>query len=160
TLSYAEIVDLFAYLASEPKTPGADAPGSPKTGRTPGAGRAPGMSPGSPDAKKLKVCLVSGSFEYKSDESLAGFQKYLEANYPVECTRAFAKSDKDAGFPGLENLDTADVAIFFTRRLQIEGEALDRVKKFVKSGKPIVGIRTASHGFQKWLEMDKEVFGG
>jgi type 1 glutamine amidotransferase len=37
---------------------------------------------------------------------------------------------------------------------------LDHVKKFVKSGKPLVGVRTASHGFQKWLEMDKEVFGG
>jgi len=23
-----------------------------------------------------------------------------------------------------------------------------------------VGVRTASHGFQKWLEMDKEVLGG
>ena len=52
------------------------------------------------------------------------------------------------------------MAIFYTRRLQIEGESLDAVKKFVKSGKPIVGIRTASHGFQNYLQMDKDVFGG
>ena len=52
------------------------------------------------------------------------------------------------------------MAIFFTRRLQIEGEALDAVKNYVTSGKPIIGLRTASHGFQKWLEMDQEVFGG
>ena len=38
--------------------------------------------------------------------------------------------------------------------------SLDAVKAYVKSGKPIVGIRTASHGFQKYLEMDKDVFGG
>ena len=38
--------------------------------------------------------------------------------------------------------------------------AAGAVKKYVKSGKPIVGIRTASHGFQNWLEMDKDVFGG
>jgi type 1 glutamine amidotransferase len=50
--------------------------------------------------------------------------------------------------------------VLFTRRLQIEGESLERGKKYVKSGKPIVGVRTASHGFQKWLEMDKEVLGG
>ena len=117
-------------------------------------------SPEQKDAKKLKVCLVSGSFEYKSDDSLAAFQKHLEANFPVECTRVFAKAEKDKTLAGVENLEKCDVAIFFTRRLQIDGDALDAVKKYVKSGKPIVGIRTASHGFQNWLEMDKEVFGG
>ena len=130
-------------------------------------GRSPGnrcanasRSPGKKNSKKLKVCLVSGSFEYKSDDSLAAFQKYLEANFPVECVRAFAKAEKDKTFAGLENLEKCDVAIFFTRRLQIEGAALERVKEFVKSGKPFMGIRTASHGFQNWLAMDKEVFGG
>ncbi|HSQ56000.1 MAG TPA: ThuA domain-containing protein, partial [Gemmata sp.] len=112
------------------------------------------------DAKKLKVCLVSGSFEYKSDASLAEFQKYLEGNFPVECSRAFAKSDKDRDLPGIENLEKCDVAIFFTRRLQIDGPALDAVKKYVASKKPIVAIRTASHGFQNWLAMDREVLGG
>jgi putative membrane-bound dehydrogenase-like protein len=150
TLSYPEIVDLFAYLAS-------DAPGA---GTAPGAGAAGAPKNDAPATKKLKVCLVSGSFEYKSDESLAAFQKYLEANFPVECTRVFAKAEKDKDLSGLENLEKCDVAIFFTRRLQLDGESLDRVKAFVKSGKPIVGIRTASHGFQNWLLMDKEVFGG
>jgi putative membrane-bound dehydrogenase-like protein len=142
-LNYAEIVDLFAYITS-------DAPA-----KTPGA-----SAPDLPQAKKLKVCLLSGSFEYKSDESLAAFQKYLEANFPVECTRVSAKAEKDTTLAGLEHLDTADVAVFFTRRLRLEGEALERVKKYAKSGKPIIGIRTASHGFQNWLEMDREVFGG
>jgi len=140
TLSDAEVTNLFAYLTADDPKPAAP----PATGA----------------AKKLKVCLVSGSFEYKSDDSLAAFQKHLEANYPVECTRAFAKAEKDKDFPGLELLESADVAIFFTRRLQIEGAALDRVKKYVASGKPVVGVRTASHGFQNWLEMDELVFGG
>ncbi len=142
SLSEPEIGDLFAFLAADP----------PKT--------TPQPPPVGVGAKKLKVCLVSGSFEYKSDESLSGFQKYLEASYPVECSRAFAKAEKDKEFVGLDALDEADVAIFFTRRLQIEGEPLERVKKFVSSKKPIIGIRTASHGFQNWLDMDKLVFGG
>ena len=136
TLSDSEVADLFAYLMAEAPRP---------VGKT---------------AAKLKVCLVSGSFEYKSDESLAAFQKHLEANFAVECSRVFAKSDKDRSLAGLENLEACDVAIFFTRRLQIDGASLDAVKKYVKSGKPLIGIRTASHGFQNWLEMDKEVFGG
>lgn len=143
TLSYAEIADLFAYLGSDqPKQ-------SPATA-------VPGLS----GAKKLKVLLISGSFEYKSAESLEGFQKFLEANYPVECLRAFAKNDKDKDFPGLEQLDKCDVALFFTRRLQVDGESLALVKKYVESKKPVVGIRTASHGFQNWLEFDKLVLGG
>ncbi|MCI0380759.1 MAG: ThuA domain-containing protein [Gemmataceae bacterium] len=109
-------------------------------------------------AKPLRVCLVSGSFEYDSNTSLAKLQKHLEAHYNVQCTRAFTKVFDD--LPGLENLDTCDVMLLYTRRLTIDGEQLERVKKYCLSGKPIVGLRTASHGFQKWLELDKEVFGG
>jgi type 1 glutamine amidotransferase len=145
-LTEPEVADLFAYLASD--GPQKEIP-NPKD-----------QTPKTNDGKRLKVVMVSGSFEYKSDASLAPFKKYLEANYPAECTLVSAKSDKDTSLKGIEALDTADVAIFFTRRLQIDGESLEHVKKYVKSGKPIVGIRTASHGFQKWLEMDKEVFGG
>jgi type 1 glutamine amidotransferase len=111
-----------------------------------------------PASNKLKVLLISGSLEYKSDETLAGLQKHLEANYPVECSRAFRKTDDDV--PGLEALETCDVAVIFTRRLTIKGEQLERVKKYAQAGKPIVAIRTASHGFQNWLAMDKEIFGG
>src|SRR5262249_1484873 len=106
----------------------------------------------------LKVCLVSGSLEYKSDESLAEFQKYLESHYNVKCSRAFRKTDED--LPGLENLETCDLMLLFTRRLKIEGEQVDRIKKYCKAGKPIVAVRTASHAFQTWLALDKEVLGG
>lgn len=108
--------------------------------------------------RPLRVCLVSGSFEYDSNTSLDKFQRHIEKNYNVQCSRAFTKVFEK--LPGLENLDTCDVALFFTRRLTIGGEELDRVKKYCLAGKPIVGLRTASHGFQKWLEMDKEIFGG
>jgi putative membrane-bound dehydrogenase-like protein len=145
TLQYQEVRDLFAYLGSDP-------PQGPKE-KSP-----PGVLLKKDDSKKLKVLLISGSVEYKSDETLPILQKYLEANFPVECMRAFRKTDED--LPGLEQLETCDVAVFFTRRLKITGEQLDRVKKYATSGKPIVAIRTASHGFQNWLEMDKEVLGG
>jgi type 1 glutamine amidotransferase len=106
---------------------------------------------------QIKVCLVSGAVEYDSDESLALLQTYLEKNYPVKCSRAFRKTDTDIG--GLENLETCDVMVLFTRRLKLEGEQLERIKKYCRSGKPIVAIRTASHAFQTWLEIDKEVLG-
>ncbi len=133
--------DLFAYLQGSGPTSAAPA-------------KLQAVEP----KKLIKVCLISGSLEYDSDASLAAFQQYLESHYPIRCKRTFRKTDTD--LPGLENLETCDVAVFFTRRLKISGEQLDRVKKYCASGKPLVGIRTASHGFQNWLEMDKQVLGG
>jgi putative membrane-bound dehydrogenase-like protein len=138
-----QIRDLFSYLQSNgPVSSG---------GSAQAVAAAPAKAP-------LKVCLVSGSLEYKSDESLSAFQKYLEEQYNVQCSRAFRKTDND--LPGLENLATCDVMFLFTRRLTISGEQMERVKKYCKSGKPIVAVRTASHAFQNWLDLDKEVLGG
>ena len=106
----------------------------------------------------LRVCLLSGSNEYKSNESLAAFQTWIERDYPAKCSRAFWTSPDN--LPGLENLETCDVMLLFTKRLTISGEQLDRVKKYCLSGRPIVGVRTASHAFQNWLELDKLILGG
>jgi type 1 glutamine amidotransferase len=112
------------------------------------------------EAPPLKVCLVSGSLEYKSNESLAEFQKYLEANYNAKCTRAFIEGEDETRLPGLEQLDDCDVMLLFTRRLKLSGDDLRRIKEYCQSGRPVVGVRTASHAIQSWLELDKEVLGG
>jgi len=109
-------------------------------------------------APPLKICMLSGSEEYESDKSLSSFKSYLEEHYSTSCTLLKAKGV--GSLPGLEALDGADVALFFTRRLEISGVDLDRVKKWCEAGKPIVAVRTASHGFQKWLEFDKLFLGG
>jgi type 1 glutamine amidotransferase len=112
------------------------------------------------DAPPLKVCLVSGSLEYKSNESLAEFQKYLESHYNARCTQAFIQGKDIEHLSGLENLDDSDVMLLFTRRLKIEGPELEKIKAYCQSGKPVVGVRTASHALQNWLALDKEVLGG
>jgi len=106
----------------------------------------------------LHVCLVSGSFEYDSHTSLTAFKEYLEQGYNARCT--LLKAPDFHNLPGLEALDDCDVALFFTRRLRIKGEQLERVKKYCLGGNPIVAVRTASHGFQTWLAFDKVVLGG
>jgi type 1 glutamine amidotransferase len=106
----------------------------------------------------LRVVFISGSAEYESDKTMPLLKKYFEAKYPSAVTILNAKSETD--LPGLEALDKCDVAVIFTRRLKLKGDQLDRVKKYCASGKPVVGIRTASHGIQSWLEIDKEIFGG
>lgn len=111
-------------------------------------------------SEPLKVCLVSGSLEYDSNESLAELQKYLENHYNVRCSRAFIQGEDESQLPGLENLDDCDVMLLFTRRLELSGEQLQRIKNYCLSGQPLVGVRTASHAIQTWLELDREVLGG
>src|SRR5262249_41900520 len=53
------------------------------------------------------------------DASLSAFQEFLEKKYNVKCSRAFRKTDDD--LPGLDNLDSCDVMLLFTRRLTISG---------------------------------------
>jgi hypothetical protein len=64
----------------------------------------------------------------------------------------------ERGLPGLEALKKADLAIFYTRFLKIDDQQLVHITDYLKSGKPVVGLRTSTHGFnypdehpnQKW----------
>jgi type 1 glutamine amidotransferase len=121
----------------------------------------PALAPAAeaPPAKPLNVALFSGSAEYKSDDSLAALKTLLESKLHCTCTLNIV-NDKGTQLTGAKSLETADVAVFFTRRVKLADDQLDLVRKFVASGKGVVGIRTASHGFQTWLAFDKEILGG
>jgi type 1 glutamine amidotransferase len=109
--------------------------------------------------RKLKVVMFSGSNEYKSTPSLQALTKHLTEKLGAECT-VHLVDDKGAKLTGAEDLKTADVAVFFTRRVSLADDQLELVRKYVAGGKGVVGIRTASHGFQTWLEFDQQVIGG
>jgi type 1 glutamine amidotransferase len=112
-----------------------------------------------PAAPPLKVCMLSGSAEYNSDASLTEFKTFLDGRYNVACTLLFAKDSSDS-MPGIEAVDSADLLAVFMRRITLKADDLAHVKKHCEAGKPVVGIRTASHAFQNWLAFDKVVLGG
>jgi type 1 glutamine amidotransferase len=107
---------------------------------------------------QLKVCILSGCEEYKTEESLPAFQQFLDSHYNTQCTRLVRKAVDN--LPGLEALDDCDVALIYIKRMELKGDQLERFKKYVTSGKPIVGVRTASHAVQTWLDFDKGILGG
>ncbi len=114
----------------------------------------------------LKVVLISGSNEYFSDISLKKYKTYLKENF-ANLNLILLKADGElnekgeySNLSGLNNLEHADVVLLFLRRTTIENEQLERIQKFINSGKGIVVLRTSSHGFQNWLEFDKIVLGG
>jgi type 1 glutamine amidotransferase len=111
-----------------------------------------------PAAEPLRVCVLSGSDTYHSELSLPPFIDFLEKHYDVRCT--FIEKQAVDDLPGLEALDDCDVLFVFIKRMKLAGEQLERFQKYARSGKPIVGVRTASHAVQTWLEFDPEVLGG
>ena len=63
-------------------------------------------------------------------------------------------------FDGLEEIADADILLVSVRRRTPPKEQLEAIRRHVAAGKPVVGIRTASHAFQPWLEFDQTILGG
>lgn len=109
-------------------------------------------------AKRPTIVLIAGEYEYQSTNSLPAFKKFLETRYPLQCI--YLERTQGQSIPGLEALDKADLAILFIRRMTLSEDELSRIRKYAQSGKPLIGIRTASHAFENWKEFDHEVLGG
>jgi rhodanese-related sulfurtransferase/type 1 glutamine amidotransferase len=110
------------------------------------------------DAETKTVILISGEYEYKSAETLPKFRTFLESNHPLRCVYLERTPGQD--IPGLEALEKADLVVLYVRRMTLPEEQLDRIKAYLERGKPLIGLRTASHAFENWRAFDKEVLGG
>src|SRR5262249_13389621 len=120
--------------------------------------------------KRPHVVLVLGEDEYKTERTLPTFAlAHLGKAFRVSEVHADEKVRND--LPGLEVLDPADLALISVRRRLLPPARMAVLRKFVAAGKPIVGIRTASHAFsplgkkkaegaEAWTEFDAEVLGG
>ena len=106
----------------------------------------------------LNLCMLSGSFEYDSEASLMIFKQFVEKHYPIKTDLIVYSSEDDD--PSLAALDAADALLVFTRRLNTDGASLQQFQAYCEQGRPIIGVRTASHAYQNWLAFDKDVLGG
>jgi type 1 glutamine amidotransferase len=105
--------------------------------------------------KGKHIVLVSGDEEYRSEEALPQLGKILAKHHGFKCTVLFAIDPKDGtinpnkteNIPGLEALQTADLMVIFTRFRNLPDEQMKHIVDYVESGKPIVGLRTATHAF-------------
>lgn len=102
------------------------------------------------------VVLVSGDEEYRSEEALPQIGKILAVHHGFDCRVLFA-INPDTGdinpnvtnnIPGLEALETADLMIIFTRFRDLPPDQMEHIVNYVKSGRPIIGMRTATHAFK------------
>ena len=63
-------------------------------------------------------------------------------------------------FSNFDSIETADVIMFNLRRKSIKQEQMDKIKELMTGDKPVIGLRRASHAFNNWSEVDKELLGG
>src|SRR5436190_997348 len=112
--------------------------------------------------KGKHIVLVSGDEEYRSEEALPQLGKILAKHHGFKCTVLFAIDPTDGtinpnqnnNIPGLEALKTADLMIIFTRFRNLPDEQLKPIIDYVEAGKPVIGLRTATHAFN--LNKSKE----
>jgi hypothetical protein len=105
--------------------------------------------------KGKHIVLVSGDEEYRSEEMLPQLGKILAKRHGFKCTVLFAIDPKDGtinpnqsdNIPGLEALDTTDLMVIMTRFRRLPDKQMKHVVDYVNSGKPIIGLRTATHAF-------------
>jgi nicotinamidase-related amidase/type 1 glutamine amidotransferase len=140
------------------------------------------------DDKRPLVAFVIADNEYHANQSLPQFAHDLLLTKGVNCEFALGKPVvTGVGIHNIENLqilNDADLAVIFVRRRALPSEQMNLLKEFVNKGKPVLGIRTASHAFDaqrnvpreggsvvastekvaeqlaQWPEFDQEVLGG
>jgi type 1 glutamine amidotransferase len=104
--------------------------------------------------KGKHVVLISGDEEYRSEEALPQLAKILAKRHGFKCTVLFAigkdgtiDPERNDNIPGLESLRSADLMIIATRFRDLPDEQMKEVVDYVESGRPIIGMRTATHAF-------------
>jgi nicotinamidase-related amidase/type 1 glutamine amidotransferase len=116
------------------------------------------------------IAILLGEDEYQTATTLPKFAaEELGKDYRVALV--FLDETNKASFPGLDVMRNADLLFISARRRPLPKDELNLIKSHVAAGKPVIGIRTASHAFHlrnrpppdglaDWPDIDAKVFGG
>lgn len=124
----------------------------------------------SPEDHPLILFMI-GEEGYKTAESLPAFAKaHLQ---PLGFRTQFIFPDKDDqnSFSDLKSIKEADLLFLSVRRKTLPAAQMKLIQDYLNAGKPLVAVRTSSHGFAlskgkpaegyvEWKDFDKEVLGG
>lgn len=102
-----------------------------------------------------KVVLISGDEEYRSEESMPMLAKILSQTHGFKSVVLFAidadtkqiNPENQNNIPGLHHLEDADLMIIATRFRQLPDNQMKWIDEYLKQGKPVIGLRTATHAF-------------
>jgi type 1 glutamine amidotransferase len=123
------------------------------------------------DTRKKLVMLIAEA-EYDTAKTLPEFAaKHLAKDFRVTVVSGSTAPGENA-FDKINEVADADVLLVSVRRRTPPKAQLEAIRRHVQAGKPVVGIRTASHAFAlgrgqtltegnaDWPQFDAEVIGG
>jgi type 1 glutamine amidotransferase len=101
-----------------------------------------------------RIVLIGGDEEYRSEQALPQLAKILAAHHGFDCTVLFAldpdgtiNPTRPDNIPGLETVDSADLVVMLMRFRDLPDSQMKHIVDYVEAGRPIVGLRTATHAF-------------
>ena len=111
-------------------------------------------APDLPGAGK-HVVWIAGDEEYRSEESLPMLAKILARRHGFRCTVLFSTDPGDGTIdpmnqthiPGMPSVAEADLVVLMLRFRELPDADMKPFADHVEAGKPVVGIRTATHAF-------------
>lgn len=123
-----------------------------------------------PPRGRLVFLVSEDPNNYEAHKTIPPFAEMLQAEYGFKSKVIQGEGDPGAfHFPGMEEVQQADLLVIFFRRRALSSAQLGMVRSHLKAGKPLVGIRTANHafsvqgdvtdGYEKWWEFVPEVLG-
>lgn len=110
-----------------------------------------------PEGYGRHLVFISGDEEYRSEETLSQLAKIMAERHGFKCSVLYAQDPERPGIvnpqvldhiPGLEALRTADLMVIATRFRALPDDQMEEIETYLKSGRPVVGLRTANHGFR------------
>ncbi|MDN3203005.1 ThuA domain-containing protein [Algoriphagus sediminis] len=112
--------------------------------------------------KGKHVVLLAADDEYRSEESMPMLAKILSHRYGFETTVLFAIEPESGNvvpnfqnnIPNLQALEGADLMIMLIRFRELPDEQSKFIEDYVKSGKPIIALRTSTHPFAYQKNLD------
>ena len=118
------------------------------------------------------VVLVAAEQEYRSEQALPMLARILSEHHGFHATVLFGVNENGevdptlpAPFedrtrrhrvPGLQHLASADCLIWMSRFLQLPDEQKQHFHDYFDSGRPLIALRTANHGFWGGAPYEKD----
>lgn len=125
------------------------------------------LAAGEPTAPTVLFLIAEP--EYQTAATLPEFAARELTTHGLRCLFATEDPADPDDFVGLEALPTADLLVVSVRRHAPTRAHLALVRAHLAAGKPLIGIRTASHAFglkpkddrhEGWMTFDQDVLGG
>jgi type 1 glutamine amidotransferase len=107
------------------------------------------------DEAVAHIVLIAGDEEYRSEEAMPMLGRLLATQHGFRCTVLFSMDPENGlidplnqtNIPGMEILADADLIIIDLRFRELPDESMRHFDEYVHSGKPMIGLRTATHAF-------------